>query len=173
MISLKTTAQGVGKVTTANHIDAIMGHGVRLHAVASQQAGSDWLRSSASEGKFSTSTRTARTTPCSPASGISAASMTFEAAPSIYGSFGRCTSPASRRAFAQITAWPRLKRQRRSSRRAGGNGWRGRSSPSGSVRRPPAQSIASTPSLSASLVHSRASLRRSSRRRGSPTEAAS
>ena len=55
----------------------------------------------------------------------------------------------------------------------GGSGWRAQSWPSGSGRRPPAQSIASTPSLSASSVHSRASLRRSSRRRGSPTEAAS
>jgi hypothetical protein len=52
------------------------------------------------------STRTARTTPCSAASGILAASMKFEAVPSIYVGFGRCTSPTSRRAFARITAWP-------------------------------------------------------------------
>ena len=54
--------------------------------------------------------------------------------------FGRCTSRASRRAFAQITAWPRLRRQRPSSRRAGGNGWRGRSSAKMSrVTRPPTE----------------------------------
>jgi len=63
----------------------------------------------------------------SAASGISAASMKSEATPSIHGGFGRCTSPASRRAFAQITAWPRWKRQRRSSRRVGKPGGRGQS----------------------------------------------
>jgi hypothetical protein len=31
-------------------------------------------------------------------------SMKSEAVPSIYGGFGRCTFPASRKAFAQITA---------------------------------------------------------------------
>jgi len=40
---------------------------------------------------LSSGTRTARITPCSAASGILAASMKFEAAPSIYGGFGRCT----------------------------------------------------------------------------------
>jgi hypothetical protein len=37
----------------------------------------------------------------------------------------RCTFPVSRKTYAQITAWRRLKRQRRSSRRAGSSGWRG------------------------------------------------
>jgi hypothetical protein len=55
------------------------------------------------------------------------AQIPAKAAPSIYGGFGRCTSRASRRAFAQTTAWPRLKRQRPSLRPVGGNGWRGRS----------------------------------------------
>ena len=36
--------------------------------------------------------------------------MKFEAVPSIYGGFGHCTSRASRRAFAQITAWLRCVR---------------------------------------------------------------
>jgi hypothetical protein len=53
--------------------------------------------------------------------------MKSEAAPNIYVGFGRCTSRASRRTYAQITALPRLKWQRPSLRRAGGNGGRGRS----------------------------------------------
>ena len=86
-----------------------------------------WLSPCAPPALVLGSARTARTTPCSAASGILAESMKFEAVPSIYDGFWHCTSRASRRTYALITAWPRWTWQRRSSRRAGANGWRGQS----------------------------------------------
>ena len=98
------------------------------------------------------------TTPYSAASGISAASMKSEAAPSICGGFGRCTSPASRSTYAQITAWPRWRRPRRSFKRAGMSGKRGRrwrklsERPLQDIRIRPAPEPATTIELAASTT---------------------
>jgi hypothetical protein len=76
-------------------------------------------RSSVRPALATASTRTASTTACSAASGVSAGYTRIAAALRISAGSGRCIPPASQEPYASQTKWPRWKRRRPSSGRAG------------------------------------------------------
>src|SRR3977135_1746015 len=85
-----------------------------------------WRSPCARPALATASTRTASTTACSAASGVSAGYTKTAAALRISDGSGRCTLPADRRPNATQIRWRRWKRPRRSSRRVGSNGRLGR-----------------------------------------------